>query len=643
MNAKKWIALLCAAALSLTSVACDSKAAETDSGQTLTGQVTAIDGSTITLQLGELTEDTNTPPEMPDGAPGGQAPSDAPNGDNAQTPPDAPSGDNAQTPPDAPNGDNTQTPPDAPNGGSNSAPGNANGQPPAKPDGEDSGSTPPDMPSGNGFPGNPGSSFTAGEDTATLDFSSATITKNGETVTLSDLTVGDVVTATVGSGTAVTTAEIITVGGQGNPGSDQGAPDGDPGNPGGGQGGPGGFGGSSEVTQGNSANTISEDGTYSGTAYTSTGDDENALRIDGATVTLDGITVDKSAGATSNTENGDFYGVNAALLATDGATVTIQNATVTSSAQNGNGVFSYGSGTAVTISDSAITTTADNSGGIQTTGGSTTNAENLTVETSGNSSAAIRSDRGGGTVNVNGGSYTSNGYNSPAVYSTADITVKNATLTANNSEALVIEGKNSISLEDCTVTGNMSDTQGASSDENVHNVMIYQSMSGDADVGTSTFTMTGGELTAKNGDMFYVTNTHCILTLSGVTIHNEDTDAYLLRVTGNSASRGWGSAGSNGAQVEFTADAQTLTGDIIVDTISTLTMTLKNGSSFTGTVNITDNAQGGTAGSDNAVVTIESDCTWTLTGDCTLTSLTNNGTINFNGYTITLADGTVLR
>ena len=71
--------------------------------------------------------------------------------------------------------------------------------------------------------------------------------------------------------------------------------------------------------------------------------------------------------------------------------------------------------------------------GIQTTGGGTTNASNLTVDTSGNSSAAIRSDRGGGTANVDGGSYTSNGYNSPAVYSTAAITVKNATLTANNS------------------------------------------------------------------------------------------------------------------------------------------------------------------------------------------------------------------
>lgn len=320
-----------------------------------------------------------------------------------------------------------------------------------------------------------------------------------------------------------------------------------------------------------------------------------------------------------------------------------QNATVNSFAQNGNGVFSYGADTTVSISDSTITTSADNSGGIQTTGGGTTNAENLTVTTSGNSSAAIRSDRGGGTVNVTGGSYTSNGYNSPAVYSTAAITVKNAKLTANNSELLVIEGKNSIALENCTVSGNMSSAKGSSSSENVHTVMIYQSMSGDADVGTSEFSMTGGSLIGKNGDLFYITNTHCILTLSGVTLKNEDPDGYLLRVVGNFASHGWGAAGSNGAQVEFTADAQTLEGNILVDTISTLDLTLQNGSSFTGTINIVDNAEGGASVSDNAVVTIGSGCTWTLTGDCTITSLINNGKINFSGHTITLADGTVLR
>lgn len=586
---KKLVSILCAGAMLLSLAACGAKADTTYAGQTVTGKVTTLEGTSVTLALGKLTEnaalgsDSQQPPEMPgDGQTGDQS---------TGTPPEKPDGDSSQS--------NDSQPPEMPENG-------ANGQ---------DGGTPPDMPEGSMG----GSSFTESGETLTIDITDAAIVKNGETVSATELSVDDVVQVTFdGSGSAAT-VEIVSGGKSG------------------------GFGGSSQVTQGSSANTISESGTYTDVTYTSTGDDENALRVDGATVTLDGITVDKSAGATSNTENGDFYGVNAALLATNGANVTITNATVTSSAQNGNGVFSYGTGTTVNISESMITTTADNSGGIQTTGGGTTNATNLVVSTSGNSSAAIRSDRGGGTVNVDGGSYVSNGYNSPAVYSTADITVKNAFLTANNSEALVIEGKNAITLENCTVTGNMSDTKSSSSEENVHNVMIYQSMSGDADVGTSTFSMTGGTLTSKNGDMIYVTNTHCVLTLSGVTIQNENADGALLRVVGNSASHGWGTAGSNGAQVEFTADGQTLNGDIVVDTISTLNMKLTNGSSFTGPVNIVDNAQGGTAVSNNAVVTIESGCTWTLTGDCVITSLTNSGTINFNGYTITLADGTVLR
>ena len=616
---KKILSILCVAAMVVSLAACGKATGNSAyAGSTITAEVTAITDSTVTLQLGELTESENSqemqaPPEMSSDSTG----SDSSTGTDGNTPPEMPSD---STGSDSSTGADGSTPPEMSSDSTgsdssanvDSSSGTETNTPPAKPDGDSTGS---------------GSSqtFTAGDEELTVNLADAAIEKDATEVEVSDIAEGDILQITFDDDGNVETVTILSLTG-GSAGGNSGS-----------------FGGSSEVTQGDSANTITEDGTYTDTTYTSTGDDENALRIDGATVTLDGITVDKSAGATSNTENGDFYGVNAALLATNGATVTIKNATVTSSAQNGNGVFSYGSGTTVNISDSTITTTADNSGGIQTTGGGTTNASNLTVTTSGNSSAAIRSDRGGGTVNVTGGTYTSNGYNSPAVYSTAAITVSDATLTANNSEALVIEGENSIALEDCTVTGNMSDTQGTSSDENVHNVMIYQSMSGDANVGTSTFTMTGGTLTAKNGDMFYITNTHCVMTLSGVKIVNEDSDAYLMCITGNSASHGWGTAGSNGAQVEFTADAQTLEGDIVVDTISTLSMTMTNGSSFTGTINIIDNEEGGTAVSDNAVVTIESGCTWTLTGNCTLTSLTNNGTINFNGYTITLADGTVLK
>lgn len=446
-------------------------------------------------------------------------------------------------------------------------------------------------------------------------------------------------TSSAASGSTATADSSVSAPADAPDGQPPEKPDGAPG----GNGGPGGFGGSSEVTQGTSANTLDSTTTVYSTSYESTGNDENALRVDGADVTLQGVTVTKSSGSSSNTEDGDFYGLNAALLATNGATLTVSGSTITSSAQNGNGVFSYGTGTTVNISDSTIRTSADNSGGIQTTGGGITNASDLNVETSGNSSAAIRSDRGGGTVKVSGGSYTTNGYNSPAVYSTADITVSGADLTANNSEALVVEGSNSISLTNCTVAGNMSSTQSTSADENVHNVMLYQSMSGDAEEGTSTLTMSGGSLTGKSGDLFYITNTHAVISLSGVTLSNEDTSANLMTIAGNSASHGWGTAGKNGAQVDFTADAQTLSGNITVDSISTLNLTLQNGSVFTGTINIVPNAENGTAVSDNASVTIDSGSTWELTGDCTLSTLENNGTIHFNGHTITLADGTVLK
>ena len=130
--------------------------------------------------------------------------------------------------------------------------------------------------------------------------------------------------------------------------------------------------------------------------------------------------------------------------------------------------------------------------------------------------------------------------------------------------------------------------------------------------------------------------------MSNVDIQQKDKDGALLRICGNSTKRGWGTAGKNGAQVTFTASNQTLEGDIIVDTISTLDMTLKDNSTFTGTISIETN-EDGDAVENNADITIEKGSTWNLTGDCTLSTLTNNGTINFNGHTITLADGTVLK
>lgn len=396
------------------------------------------------------------------------------------------------------------------------------------------GDTPPDMPEGGDMGGDMpqgGMDFAGETITFTLTDSTVYTDSDGNTTDSSIVAENEMLSVVLNDNNeAVSVSAAVMDGGMGCGGMGGGDM------PGG-----NGFGGSGEVTNGTSVTTLTDDETISDSTYSSTGDDENALRIDGAAVTLDGVTVSKSGGDSSNTEDGDFYGQNAALLALNGAQVTITGAEISSSAVNGNGVFSYGEETVVNISDSVIRTIERNSGGIQTTGGGTTNAENLDIQTEGASSAAIRTDRGGGTVNVSGGTYVTNGTGSPAVYCTADITVSDAVLTANSSEGIVVEGKNSVTLNDCTVSAKMVGTYNDSS-ENIHAIMIYQSMSGDADVGTAYFTAEGGSITALAGDMIYVTNTHCIISLKGVDFTLAD-DSVFPPCRGQRCFKGLGHSG----------------------------------------------------------------------------------------------------
>lgn len=373
--------------------------------------------------------------------------------------------------------------------------------------------------------------------------------------------------------------------------------------------------------------------------YTSETADENAILIDtDESVTLNQPTVTKT-GDSDGGDNCNFYGLNAAVLAMGGADVTISGGAITTDGDGANGVFSYGGnggqngaagdGTTVTISDTTITTTGDGSGGIMTTGGGVTIASNLTIETSGRSSAAIRTDRGGGTVTVDGGSYTTNGLGSPAIYSTADISVANAQLVSNLSEGVCIEGKNSITLTDCDLTA--SNTQCNGNATFLDSIMIYQSMSGDADSGTSAFTMTGGSLTSKSGHVFHVTNTHAIITLTGVEITNEDAENVLLSVCDD----GWNGAGN---QAEVNAFSQVLEGSILVGDNASLSLSLSEGSTFTGSISgeIT-NSRGETVSTQvgEVSVTLDGDSTWTLTGDSCVTSFTGDAAqVISGGYTL---------
>ena len=308
---------------------------------------------------------------------------------------------------------------------------------------------------------------------------------------------------------------------------------------------------------------------------------------------------------------------------------------ITTDASGANGVFSYGGsattnnssgdGTSVTISDSEITTTGDNAGGIMTTGGGTMTASDLTINTSGRSSAAIRTDRGGGSVDVTVGTYTTTGIGSPSVYSTADIIVSNAKLVAKASEGIVIEGKNSVTLNDCTLTDSNTELNGQST--TYKNIFLYQSMSGDAANGNAEFTAADSKITTKKGDTLYVTNTTATINLENNTIKNTDSEGNFLRAQSDSC----GNSGSNGGNVTLVMTKQKATGNIVIDSISTLDMAMKSGSYYEGTINGDNSAR-------LIKLTLDKKSKIKLTGDSYVTSLddadTDYSNIDFNGYTL---------
>lgn len=367
--------------------------------------------------------------------------------------------------------------------------------------------------------------------------------------------------------------------------------------------------------------------------YESSKKDENAILVSGdIDVNLSDIKIDKS-GDSDGGDNTSFYGTNSGIIAKDRANLTLKNIIVNTNATGANGVFSYGGkattnntnsdGTQVTISDSKITTTKDNSGGIMTTGGETMIAKNLNVNTAGVSSAAIRSDRGGGTVSVDGGTYKTTGAGSPTIYSTADITVKNASLIATASEGAVIEGKNKITLENVTLTDTNNKLNGQST--TYKNIFLYQSMSGDASSGISEFSAIDSTITTNKGDTFYITNTSAKITLNNNKFINNDSTGNFLREKKDS----WGTNGANGGMVELLMQKQEAKGNIVIDSISTLDMSMNTNSYYEGTINGENNAK-------EVKLTLDKTSKIKLTGDSYVTSLDNadssNSNIDFNGF-----------
>ena len=420
----------------------------------------------------------------------------------------------------------------------------------------------------------------------------------------------------------------------------------------------------------------------SGLFHTETSDNNTVLVKNGGSLKLTDSIVNKTGSTQTTGDDADFYGVNSAVLINTNGTLDIKNVEINTNSNGSNGIFvtnSNGSGndmqgggqppeamggsgqgqgmsagdgaqgqgngaqpgqsttpgtTHATIKNVKITTHADKSRGLDATYNGKITADNVIINTDGQSCAALATDRGDGEVHVkkseiNTGVSKTSGRGSPLIYSTGNITLENTKGTAYVSQIACIEGKNSIEMNYCNLTGyaqgNRQDEEGNYVD--LGGIFIYQSMSGDADVGKSLFiskdshlSIAGDSPVYKTAPMFHVTNTACTINLENTELNFGS--GVFLEASGQNQ---WGNTGSNGGACELNTTNQIISGKVTVDEISSLNWTMEK-TNFTGSINSTG----------NTTVVVKDGSTWTLTGDSNVTALKAPGNIEYGEYTLTI-------
>ncbi|MBR1552555.1 MAG: hypothetical protein IJ631_00920 [Schwartzia sp.] len=383
------------------------------------------------------------------------------------------------------------------------------------------------------------------------------------------------------------------------------------------QGGPSGHGQDAKSADSLSASHISDgkEETVAGKSFAATKGNESAvLARNGAKLSLSGAALQKR-GDTTSEEESNFAGQNAVLLANN-STVAVSDTTLSSNAEGANAIFSTGRKAQVTARRVTIRTGGNSSRGLDATYGGTVTGEAVDIATKGAHCAALATDRGEGTVSVTGSKLVTEGEGSPCIYSTGDISATDTVGVAYGSEIAVVEGKNSIALDRVDLTGHER-----------NGVMLYQSFSGDADVGTAKFSAKDSKLTNESGGaMFYVTNTKAEITLEATALSSPGAQPLL-----RAAADRWGQSGKNGGDVTLTATRQTLNGDITADNLSAVTLNLGEGSQWTGTMNTEATAKA-------ATIRLAKSATWTLSADAHLDTIINEAedfsNIESNGFSI---------
>lgn len=378
-------------------------------------------------------------------------------------------------------------------------------------------------------------------------------------------------------------------------------------------------GSSSSKTPAGSAFTLSDGSTVTknGEALTTSTSDYNVVQVTNGTLTLTDCSVTKTGDYSSSYSGDDtsFYGTNSAVYASgSGATVNMTGGTVTTDAKGANAVFAT-NGATINVSGITIDNTKSVSRGLHCTGGGIINATNVNITTRSETSSTVATDRGGGTVTVHGGTITAKGSKSSVLYSTGTISVDGITGLSEKGPMATVEGANTVIIENSTMQ----------SDAEARGILLHQSNSGDAEGTKPVCYITNSTLTTTNSSapLAYVTNVMGTLTLTDVSLNVASNKLMTVEYY----KRGENSTGH--LVLKTTKDRWAYTGDVDADDVNNLAVTVGSNVTWNGATDADNNAK-------SAAVTVESGAVWNLTGNSYVSTLTNNGTINKNGYTLTV-------
>ena len=359
----------------------------------------------------------------------------------------------------------------------------------------------------------------------------------------------------------------------------------------------------------------------SGKSLSSKTADQSVVYVTKSGIAISDSNLNKESGDSSKTESSEFYGINSAVLV-NGGELTMTGGSITTSAKGANAVVATNNGKVKITGTKIISTGPRSSRGLHSTFGGKIEATKVNISTQGGSCASLATDRGEGTITCTECILSTGGAGSPLIYSTGDITISKTIGTATGAQAVVIEGKNTATIKEssnlkCTGMPNRKTVDQCG-------VMLYQSMSGDAASGTSTFNCDKSSIEIQSSSsvyssapMFFITNTQAKINLEECTLKYGS--GIFLKAEGTSE---WGNIGSNGGIVTLTLTNQDIEGDIIVDTYSGLTINLI-GSTITGKINEANTAA-------KISIILDEDSSIILTGNSFYTSLINEKTDGSN-------------